>query len=83
MYIQVNRIIENVLSLVDLMEVDLNESLQYFVWKGAGFKQTKWLEKSGIRHQIAHSNNNFLAIPVYRRIKYITQKLYFSLCYSP
>ncbi len=31
MYIQVNWIIENVLSLVDLMEVDLNESLQYFV----------------------------------------------------
>lgn len=53
MYIQVKWIIEILLSFVDWMEVDLNESLQYIVRKGAGFKQTKWLEKSCIRHQIA------------------------------
>ncbi len=45
MYIQVKRIIENLLSFVDWMEADLNESLQYIIRKGAGFKQTKWLEK--------------------------------------
>lgn len=41
MYIQVKWIIENLLSFVDWMEADLNESLQYIVRKGAGFKQTK------------------------------------------
>lgn len=35
MYIQVKRIIENLLSFVDWMEVDLNESLRYIVRKGA------------------------------------------------